>query len=872
MDRLIREEAKRLRVTEHLLSAPHLQRIQDALRLNETKLANVEENLMHTREQKDRLRRFKELQGEMEQQRIHLFDVNKQASGMLGDKRELDRFETFENVQGRFQRLQILERQRREEKQRESTLSGEEDLLARELGDEQKRLTQCMDEVEDCEKSMQMAQAAVNSSLRLEGGNNALSYARQKTQEYATQVASSCKALEKKLQEEEVAIEDLKRDIEKKSTRLQSTEAHQRMAEHCELLVELLGRLNSLKEKSAEADMRQKDAERKQRAENDMLGRVFSDYQQVEAKIKTVGDELTVHRQSIHGLDSYQLQERAMRLKRRRQMLKSAQALWRRIKNLYELLEDKQQEMNSLRLHLEHTTENVRRMEQELGILRRSHREKEYTFTLSKSQNVIQLRSDLKEGVACTVCGATHHPYHSDTMLEQNKLIGELKTEAELLQTELRNKEAELLEARLEQERTATSKKAVENELILLRSLQNEAVRDWDMYTELDSSFHSCDSSTNAEARTAMLRQLIENIESDVKKAQDELDTYNFHQGRINELSEQMGLLEQTRNDLTTRMNEINTGCQVLARETDWLSTQRQELVSEYERLFETVDKMMTLPDWQNSWKRGVESIIMRVQDLAQERSTLLEAVSAQEGQMMMLVAGKEQTEEQLSDLRQHHQAALDSIADYENLTGENDKEMERLLDGKNPKQYYDILQGQFLDSRKRMEEQQTSVNRQLEAYLLVKGKLEELEETARRTDEVAIGERSALDVWIRQYNASHSPVQYSELEHFFEQEHDWTSLRDQIRATDMEARLTQAKVDQLRSQMVALQAEGNIPDGDTTEALLALAKQEEVLEKRRMDAMLLIATNTLTLQAHEKAEAQIKGEKMKEPSPKEDF
>lgn len=392
------------------------------------------------------------------------------------------------------------------------------------------------------------------------------------------------------------------------------------------------------------------------------------------------------------------------------------------------------------------------------------------------------------------------------------------------------------------------------------------------MYAELDGSFHSCDSSTNAEARTAMLRQLIENIETDVKKAQEELDTYNFHQGRINELTEQMVRLEQSRNELTTRMNEVNTGCQVLARETDWLSARRQELTDEYGRLFDTVDKMTTFPDWQTLWNRGVEGIIMRIQELARERGELSEAVAGQEARLEVLIALKERNAECLAELRQSHQATLDDMSDYENLMGENDKELERLLEGKNPKQYNDDLLDLFLENRKRMENQQATTNRRQEAYLYAKGKLEELEVTAGRTDSMATAERSALDIWIRQYNASHSPVQYSELEHFFGQERDWTSIREQIRRTDMDARLTQAKVDHLRSQMVALQAEGNIPDGDTTEALLALAKQEEVLEKRRMDAMLLIATNTLTLQAHEKAEGQIKGEKMKEPSPNGDF
>ena len=867
MERQIREEAKRLRVTEHLLSVPHLQRVMDTLRLNETKLANVEENLMRTREQKERLRRFKELQGEMETQRAHLFEINKQAAGLLGEKKELDRFETFENIQGHFQRLLILERQRRDEKARESALAGELDRLQHELGDEQKRLLQCTDEARESEEHLKQGQGAIGNSLRLEGSNTAYSYIRQRAREHGEQLQSRCRALEKALQEQDHAIEALEREMERKQTRLQSTDSYSQMVGHSELIVAQLGKLHELQEKRASAEAQMKESERRQRTENEMLGRIFADYQQIEAQIKTVSDELVVHRKNILGQDSYQLQERAMRLKRRRQMLKSAQSLWRRIQTVYGLIEEKQQEINSLRLHMEHTAENVRKMETGLGMLRRSAQEKEYTFTLSKSQNVIQLRSDLKEGVSCTVCGATHHPYHSDTMLEQNKLIGEMKTEAELLRAEQRNREKELLEAQLDLERTTTARKRAEDELITLRALQNEAVKDWDMYAELDNSFRSCDSTTNAEARTAMLRQLIENIETDVRKAQDELDTYNFHQGRINELTEVMARHEQVRGELTTRMNELNTSCQVLAREVEWISAKRQEMTHSYGELFEALDKNIAFPDWQNTWKKSHEGMIMRIQELTKERRELTEGIRQQEEQLAQMTAARSQNRMCLTELMQYLQGTIDAVNDCDKRMEENGKELESLLGGQSPDQFSQTLVGQYLENRKKMEGQQQLTDSRKKEFLLTQGRAEDLKETAAKTDAMAAEERSMLDVWIRQYNASHSPVQYAELAQFFEQDKDWTRVRELIRSTDMEARLTQAKVDQLRSQMVSIQAEGNIPDGDATEALLALAKQEEVLEKRRMDAMLLIATHKLTLQAHEKAEALIRGEKMQESS-----
>ena len=119
-------------------------------------------------------------------------------------------------------------------------------------------------------------------------------------------------------------------------------------------------------------------------------------------------------------------------------MLLSAQSLWNRISTGYSLIEEKARTLNALRLHIEHVQKNIHELDTEVSRLNRLSDEKRYTYMLSKSQSVIQLRSDLKEGVQCSVCGATHHPYHSDTMLEQSKLIGDFKTEYDLLEAEAR--------------------------------------------------------------------------------------------------------------------------------------------------------------------------------------------------------------------------------------------------------------------------------------------------------------------------------------------------------------------------------------------------------------------------------------------------
>ncbi len=862
---MVREEAKRLRVNEQLLSAPHLARIEDALRLNETKMENIEENLNRTRKQQERVRRYQELSLELYEQKNHLYDVNKQLAANIKEREDLDRFEEFENVQGQFQRLSMLESLRHEQKQRLSELTRDLDATNKILDDESKRLQQQQDEMQDAARRLVSGLDAVTEAQQIEGRSSYMSILERRISERLTSQTSIQTALEKEMEEHRRNMENLNAKMETLRTRKQSLAPHHRMAIHGELVLERLTHLATLETELEKAEQQEKISLRKQSDENDMLERVYTDYLQIEQDRKALNDELHVHRENNHGLDSYRLQERAMQLKLRREMLLSAQSLWVRIANGYIMIEEIMQRINSLRLKQENLTNNVNNLSKELSVLRRTCKEKEYTFTLSKSQNVIQLRSDLKEGTSCTVCGATHHPYHSDTMLEQNKLIGELKMEYEAMATEQRAKEQTLRELELEASAVTAAKEEAENTLITLRALQNGYIQDWQMFAHLDRTFQTCDSSVNAPARTAMLRQLIENIGTEVDQAQKELDTFNFHQKRINELTEQIAIKEQKKNELITRLNEVNTGCQVMAGHLDRVQTHKQTVRDNYSRLYEDVDKMITIPDWKNIWNRSHEALLMRIQEIVKEWNELTMQLASIDNERAL-------KELKLTYLQQTHQTLLTLISqlvddrqECHDRIDEDRQNLEKLIGKESSKQRLQMLINDYKNARTLLDEQREKTHQCELRKSKNAGRQTENVEAGNLTDERAMNERQGVDLWMRKYNANHPPVQYNELEEMFANDRNWNDIRARLRSVQMESLLTQARVDKLGSQLVSLQAEGTLNGTDTDLIQNQLAGQIETLEGRRRETMMQIATLTQQLNAHKKAEISIKEEKMKE-------
>lgn len=862
---MVREEAKRLKMREQILTTPHLARLQDALRLNETKMENIEDNLRRVHNQLERVRHYQEVTLELQDQKKHLYETNKQLASSINEREALDRFEEFENIQGYFQRLTMLEMIRREQMTRLSELSRTVDVAAKEMENERKRLQELQDETRDATRRMNLGIETANEAQLIEGRTAYITFEESILSDRAKACNSQRQALEKEIQECKKDVEKLDMKIGALRTRRQSLAPHYDMANHGELIIERLTKFAELETELAKTERQLTECRKKQSEENDMLGGIYTAYQQVLQDIQGLQGELQVHRQNNHGLDSYRLQERAMKLKLRRAMLQNAQSLWNRIDKGYSLIEESMQRINLMRLKLEPLSENIKKLSNEINILRHTTREKEYTFTLSKSQNVIQLRSDLKEGVNCTVCGAKHHPYHSDTMMEQNKLIGDIKMEYEALAAELRNKEKQLRELEIKYSHIVATKEETENTLITLRSLQNGYVQDWQIFSDLDVSFSSCDSTVNAAARTSMIRQLIENIGAEVETAQKELDTFNFHQQRINILTEQIALKEQKKNELITRLNEVNTGCQVMAGQLERVQTHKQIVRDNYSRMFETLDKMITLPDWQTTWNRSHESLLMNIQELTKECLELNETIHKTENKRKL-------QEMQLMHLKQKMEILLiqitlldDDIKVCHDRINEDTQKLRKLIGNESSKTLLQKYMETAQTIKNKYDEQHEKAFQAEVKYNEAKGRLMENKEAAIITDERTVTERQAVDLWIRQYNANHPPVQYTELEEMFASEHNWNDIRNRIRAIQMEFQLTQARVDKLGSLLVALQAEGMTYGTDTDTIQKQLIAQTETLENRRRETIMQIAAITIQLNMHKKAEESIKEENMQE-------
>lgn len=837
-----------------MLNATQLQRVKETKRLAETKLSNIEESLAQLRKQQEWLRRYNKLKLELKQEKANLFELNKQKASMAEDIRQLERFEMFESIQGAFQRRTVLEKLTNQNKRNLSILEHESDEIRQAWNKQEKLQSQMENQRKSAEERLYNIHDQIFHAFTLLGSNQAYEEEIGNLAELSEKARQQVSRLESITSEVEQQIDILSEELTRHKAEHQSMEMHEKMIRHAERILLQLDYLQDIEEQQQKTKNLQADVLQKQNEENKLLERVFSKYQEVLSEIETLEGELQTHKASIRGQESYKLQERAMQLKSKKQMLISAQSLWHQISVGYNIIEEKTKTLNELRLHIDNTERNIREMETEVGKLSRLCHEKEQTYLLSKGQNIIQLRADLKEGISCSVCGATHHPYHSDTMLDQSKLISEFKTDYELLSAELRGKRQQLDDLRLDLAESKGKQFSEESSLKDICIRQNDDVKEWGIYAPLDPSFKDCSASTNQNARMAMIRHMIESTANDAENAQKELDAYNFHIAQISRLSEELQAFELQKKDLSIRLNEVNTGCQVRVGQVERVMAMIDNENTRFSEVYHHLEASITIRDWKSIWDNNHEALREQIVTLTNTWKTVNSQILKEEQKLTLYKAQHETLLQEFKTFRHYLELVENRTGDRQNRIDENENTIKQTVGEAGPKQLYDEAYLQMANA-KQAEKNEWEETQKIQVEMnYLRGRNEFHNIYGKELSEKLSEEHSRLDLWIRNFNMHHPPVQYTELQEVFSEEKDWIAVRSRIQQVQKDIIRCQTRVDEMNSRFIALQAEGNYHNADNESLQESLAAQMENLEGKLHDVMMQIARLTVALEDHEKA------------------
>ncbi len=853
--RVVALENKMTGLLNYHLSPEALAEEEERQRLLTAQGENIKSEMQRMESQTRWFARFDEATRLVADNEARFAAATKECMAMRSDEMLLERYDSLLSMQPLFQ--EIVMRRTDIDKTKELETANAEQLegARRQLDTLTQQLDVARERTADAEKHLELRRPAINRGHALTGE---MTVAAEQLKTLESQLLAAQKKYETRqndLTAKQETLTKVVKEIEQQKLHKQSLSVHRLMFEKFDLVKDKLAMLRSETLRNAESHKKQTELQRRQATLRASSEKAEKEQHDNQARLNTLKSELLIHQQTNQGRDSSLLQKRAADAKNRMQSLKHAALLWQHISEGYARISEKRATQKREEVEIDQKRQLALKQEIEVKAAEEAYSRVRTTYTLSQTQNIVNLRKQLKEGTACPVCGATHHPYHTETERELGELLTTLSKEYLHMQQDLEHKRTALNAIRETIAADAARLEADKQALADLQKRQQADVDEWQTCAYLDPSFADCSATVNRDARRMMIELLIDNTGRTSEEAEKELEDFNFHQQHINRLNEEIAALNALMADNRTYLDNLNTECHIAAAAAEDLQHVINESDHSCSELYTDLDEMVTLSGWFTEWKNNPDGFRMRLTNLHSEWNATCTALDEAQRSEAFLREEVKNAETNLAEENRHVVQCRESRdATRESLHGKRE-ELRRLFGESSPQKETEELQlavAQMRDAEQKVLhecEAGTGLVRQLE------GKRDNLLHTRLENQRQLQEKMQQLDLFILRFNGSHSPVQFAELEKIFGDTRDWKALREKLTALKENRMLAENRLEQARQALLAIQADPARPDDETEATRLALAEQLETRQKELEQITQQLEDCRARLRAHANSE-----------------
>lgn len=759
--------------------------------------------------------------------------INKQYLAMRSDEVLLNRYDSIQPFRPLYEQI-------RENRQRIELLKNKDTETLRLIGEEKKKLLEVRKQLivanerkNDAEKQLRQRRIDIDLGHTLEGeilaGEENLSEA-ESTLEKAQQKYAECDTLLKNQRHETERLNKLHEEL---NLRRQTLATHQLMFEQFQAVNEKLHLYNTEMKQNDRAHL---EYERTTRRQSELT----KEFSKAEKRLQDYNDRLgalraarQVHNQAIAHHDNIELHTTHAHIKQRLSQLQEARRLWKRIVAGYEQNELQRATLERRTRQLDQKRNEREPLERDEQLLFERFTRLQKAYILAQFEDIKRLRSELKEGTPCSLCGSAHHPYHTEVELELGATQSKLEEDylrAERLYLDKREQigelreEVALLEGQLKAER-----EAYEHNL----QLQHDLEQEWNICIALDSSFRDCTPAVNRGARSTTIEMLIDTTNRQLKDSEQLLKTQEFHVAQIKEITEKMDILEADSKGEQKRHSDYDVELKAIRTRVELLQRAMVESDARVEQLYKDLDDVLTVSGWRDD---DIDEFIRRISELYSEWKKTNDDIIRTQKELAVANTQTQHLANNLEALRRNVIRNREKRDRQRESNHSKREHLKRIFGDTTPAQLTDFLQNNVAAATQhngRIEEECQKLLFNIEK---LEGRHESLLKEYEHQEEILRERTATLNHDIARYNLENAPLQTAELTAIFSEPRDWNALRQQLTQCRNQLLLATQTKDKAQADFLNLQGQPSRPsdrDEERPEALRAM--QERFMQEIEM-------------------------------------